>query len=168
MMLKMKILLTASLIVSIILSGCITNAPQLSSNERKVIGISTDKSLKVPSSQIENITQNQIENVTARGYSYEYTPGEENYTWRYYHRVYTNKFNLSSHKSGTELIVDIMLMQNISDSHIMAKYSPNLNFPESNLSEKKQWLEDRVNEIATICNLTVNWTQAQWTITYAD
>jgi hypothetical protein len=41
-------------------------------------------------------------------------------------------------------------------------------FPESQLETKKQWVVNKTNQVATICNITLDWTYAHWSIAYQD
>jgi len=41
-------------------------------------------------------------------------------------------------------------------------------FPESDLSIQKQYLKDQVDEVASACNITLDWSKATWTFSYQD
>jgi len=39
---------------------------------------------------------------------------------------------------------------------------------ENELLEKKVYLQERTKDVADACNLTLNWMQAQWGVSYQD
>ena len=41
-------------------------------------------------------------------------------------------------------------------------------FPESQIESEKQKVINEVKQIATICNLTIDWNNVQWNISYQD
>ena len=41
-------------------------------------------------------------------------------------------------------------------------------FPENELEEKRQYLKEKVQKIAEICKLTIDWSKAEWSVYYAD
>jgi hypothetical protein len=99
---------------------------------------------------------------------------EKGYTWR----------NLSSETSKIEYSATRMHANNLTNyirpiltiniisisnsSYIWGDYDYENPINESKLTETKQYVLDKMKEVAQICNLTVNWSTAQWTINWSD
>jgi hypothetical protein len=150
------LVLSILLVIFIFSAGCIDNSQN--SSKRFIIQLHTGDSLAISGEEVKNITEDRIQKVIGQG-GYKFKNLSDN-EYPYYYWFYT-----VDNASGRD-VLSISIKSNNVTSLIKVLYSES--FPESNLSEKKQWLKERVNEIATICNLTVNWTQVQWTVSYAD
>ena len=64
--------------------------------------------------------------------------------------------------------ISIIWNRTTNTSHIDAFFEPEYPFPEKEIEEKRQYLREKVQEIAEICNLTIDWSEAKWSYSYAD
>jgi hypothetical protein len=70
-----------------------------------------------------------------------------------------------------EIVLKIRIYSNnneLVNSYISGYYISESPFQETDLPEKKDLLKERVNEVAEICNLTVDWSKAQWGVLCAE
>lgn len=153
---KYKWILAISLIVLIFTSGCITTNSNV---ERRIGEIYTGESLSLPREDVLRINYSEIESQIQQ-LGYTSINDSEGDVIGY---IFTKMINNTHYPC-----LWIGIFSSLSKSFISAIYNPEGTFPESKLDEKKQYLMDRVNEIAQICNLTIDWSNVQWSISYQD
>ncbi len=79
-----------------------------------------------------------------------------------YYRASQRKPNINYDAVG----ISIVWNRTGNKSHIDAFFMPQCSFPENELEEKRQYLKEKVQEIAEICNLTTDWSKAEWSVSY--
>ena len=142
--------------VTLLSAGCI-NIPSTSPHEKYIFGMYTTCPLN--QSEVKAIEYEKVKtNIESNGYEWRNNSLGESIT-------YTASIR-APNLSRNSLTMNIHNDNN--SARLYVDYSLENSFPESNLTEKKQYLKERVDEIVTICNLTVNTTNIQWQISYAD
>lgn len=138
-----------------LLSGCIgTTNP--SPSERWIYQIYTKIPLNF--SEVESINVTKVENDTKQiGFGFE---NQSNSTYYHYY-IYQPQ-----DKSYNFLDIGIHGDNYTRESYMNVLYS--YAFRESKLNETKEFLKNKIDTVANICNLTVNTTSIQWNVAYQD
>lgn len=148
---KYKWILAISLIVLVFISGCL----ETKTLEKRIGEISCR--LHTSREAILQINYSKIETeIEILGYTCTNGTGGG---------IIDYSFSKMENNSGYPALV-ISIFSSTTNSSVSGYYNPVDPFPESELGEKKQYFMDRVNEIAQICNLTIDWGNAQWGMSY--
>jgi hypothetical protein len=146
------------MIVVIWTSGCITNTPN-QTNQRTFFVVTTGKSLSLDRNEVLKINFSEAQHrFQEKGYEFK-------------NQSYGNVTEYVATMMGGNLlypILKIWIDSTPNESWIQGYYDSERPINESKLNETKQYILDKLKETADVCNLTVNWTQVRWSITYAD
>ena len=71
-----------------------------------------------------------------------------------------------SDRNWTYVFISVRLNETENKSYLYANYERG--FPENELEEKKQYIIERVNIFAQVCNITLNWSKANWEYWYSE
>lgn len=158
------IILTLFMVVSS--AGCIeTPSNQNNFRERAILMIVADVSLNII--EVKQINFSIVEPlIEEKGYEAK-NVSSQNAGYLLFYDIYT-PLNTSFHPYVYKLAIQIKTWteNNKEFATYDVRYSPYSN--ASLLEKEKQYLKDRANEVAQICNLTLNWTNVQFVVSYSD
>jgi len=158
---KISVIICILLLSFLLIWGCLNQLQNVSQKEKYIDGISTGKSLKINAREVAKI-------------SFEEAKGEaekEGYSFANNSRAGIISYIASIQEpnlSYNALTITIWYNSSTNETWLEADYLLENPFPQSNLKEKEQYVKDSVNEIADICGLTIDWSEAKWTISYVD
>lgn len=154
----MKIQVYILLILIVVsFSGCIN--PNGNDVNREIGSINTGNSLKVKRSQIKSINYTDVKpRLEMNNYSFKNDSEGDIYAY-----IASIK---KTNKISPEL--KITIFSNNEKSIIKGSYYSENPIPHSELEEKKEYVKEKILEVAEICDLTVDIDQIEWVINYAD
>ena len=153
----MKIQLTPIIILFIIFSGCIS--PTQNGQKREIGSINTGDSLSIPRQQVISINYTQSKFILeSKNYTFKNNSEGDIY-------VFIASKQLEN-KIRPKLVITIF--SSLEETGIEGSYDSENPIPHSELEEKKEYVKEKIIEVAEICDLTVDIDQIEWVINYAD
>ncbi len=154
--------LIMGLIIVVVCSGCIWEPMQKS---ERISLVSMNASLDYD--EVMAIDTNTVtENLSALGFEVEASNTSSGMSinlrnWSHYN---PNVAELSIH------IIGIKYENGTTNAYFHASYRPSTptRDEKSELDVAKQYIMTRCNEVADVCNLTLNWNTAKWVVSYGD
>ena len=155
---RIKIITICIIVSTLILSGCI----EITRDEETVKKVETVYcSMDISYIDIDSINYTEVEsklyahNMIFRKRNESTMPSDLIY-WVLYPINKTLYYDLY-----------ISIYSNGQNSRIEIMYTPNRTFPKDELENRKEWIRTKTNISVNASNLTIDWSQAKWTVSYA-
>jgi hypothetical protein len=154
------------IVFTLLASGCI-ETPSVPSipRERTILMIVANVSLNI--TEVKQINFSIVEPlIEEEGYEAK-NVSSQNAGYLLFYDIHT-PLNTSFHPYVYKFVIQIKtwIENNTEFATYDVRYSPYSN--ASLLENEKQYLKDKANEVAQICNLTLNWTNVKFVVSYSD